>query len=675
MVATEAQRRANNKFLNKCIQNIPSAMPHLLPSEHAERKRILPPNTPRPGPIDIRHTEYYREIIDNFAPWSPIQQTSWMKAVQVGATTAAECIIIYFMDHAPSDLLYLTAKGDNVKRWVNRLEHAIDSYGIRELFVSTAGPEKGRSSADKSIQKNYKGCQANFGSLRSLADMSSETKRVVIRDEPGQVPIQLASGHGSVMEISYSRTNFWGKLRKILDISTPGASGSCAMEIEFLKGDQRYFWVPCPKCGEWQLLEFDRLWSANDKKIIDASYICSGPKECELKNYHKDQMIPEGLWVPTVETANPYHRSYQLSALYAPIGSIDWNEILAKKIEVEASDDPDAERQFNTLIKGVPHHETGKRPKITLQNPLRTARKSKELHDDIIFLTAAVDVQTGHQDPRMKKPRRLELNVMGHGSKHRAWHIEHVVFEGEVMSPDGEAWEKLLTWHDELIDNPYQKADESDLSGMPMFVFIDSGVHTQAVYEICSTRANYYPIKGFDSRLSTKNQNPEIDEQTAKNFVRFKPTNIGPGIRLYNIATNYYRAMLYQNVYRTQRHLEGPKADEKYGYLGFPNDYTDEMFNQLTAAEVLADGTFDKKNRAAEQMDLFVYNLCAGDVFIELRVQERRNRLKDNRLVNRNKIKNYNTAFALLEMKFEMGTATEEEVQRYQNTMADFMVF
>lgn len=207
-----------------------------------------------------------------------------------------------------------------------------------------------------------------------------------------------------------------------------------------------------------------------------------------------------------------------------------------------------------------------------------------------------------------------------------------------------------------------------------MFIFIDSGNRASTVYEFCSTRSGYFPIKGWDV-LRSKKHGEDLDLATARNYDRFRYADVGPGIRRYDIATNYYRGMLYNNIYRTQQHMKKPDADQQYGYIGFPEDFTDDMFKQLTNPEMLSDGSFDKCGRPAEQHDLFVYNLCCGDVFIETRVRERRARLRNDQRVNRNKIQNFTTQFALLEMKFEIGECTPEEEKEYLRTMADFTVF
>jgi phage terminase large subunit GpA-like protein len=59
-------------------------------------------------------------------------------------------------------------------------------------------------------------------------------------------------GEGDPVALAERRTTTFAR-RKILLTSTPTVKDFSRIEAEYLRSDQRRFYVPCPKCGamEW----------------------------------------------------------------------------------------------------------------------------------------------------------------------------------------------------------------------------------------------------------------------------------------------------------------------------------------------------------------------------------------------------------------------------------------
>ena len=51
--------KEQNSFLIEQIKLIPSNLFKMKVAEHAENIRVLPPGTPRPGPLDLGYTPYF----------------------------------------------------------------------------------------------------------------------------------------------------------------------------------------------------------------------------------------------------------------------------------------------------------------------------------------------------------------------------------------------------------------------------------------------------------------------------------------------------------------------------------------------------------------------------------------------------------------------------------------
>ena len=60
-------------FFARAIKRRPSAAPPRLISDYIEGRRIMPSNTPFPGPWQNARTPYWVEIMNSMSPFSPIQ--------------------------------------------------------------------------------------------------------------------------------------------------------------------------------------------------------------------------------------------------------------------------------------------------------------------------------------------------------------------------------------------------------------------------------------------------------------------------------------------------------------------------------------------------------------------------------------------------------------------------
>ena len=77
----------------------------------------------------------------------------------------------------------------------------------------------------------------------------------------------------------------------------------------------------------------------------------------------------------------------------------------------------------------------------------------------------------------------------------------------------------------------------------------------------------------------------------------------------------YQQHHIYNNLNKVRNE---EKEIQSPGFCEFPLDYKDEYFEQLRAEERLSDGSFyHPSNRANEALDLRVYNMAAGDIFLD----------------------------------------------------------
>jgi len=598
--------------------------PPALISQYVHGKRILPQDTPFPGPMDVDKIPYTKEIMDCLAPSSPITHVALMKGVQLGATATAENVIGYYMDPCPAPIMILSATDDAIKAWGGlRLEPLIDSLGIRDKLGLSNYNSKSRASGDTAERKNFSGGYIVLGSAQAPAKLRSFPIRVLIRDEIDGAPAMLITGEGNFLDVSEGRTNSFGAIKKIFDLSTPTTLENSLINQQYEKGDKRKYYVPCPHCNELQILEFggDKLLYGlkpvfdDDGVLTRVFYQC---KHChgEIENYHKTEMLAKGKWKATAKSYNGLYRSYHISSLYSPVGMFSWFDLYQKYLE--AKDKPDGMRSFVNLCLGLPYRETGSRPKLKNILELTGTYRAGTVPDGVLFLTAGIDVQSG-------KNSRLEMEVRGHGRLWRTWSICYLVFEGAVDNPLTGAWKKLADFFNDG-GNVYPRSDGVKMPIKMTFIDSGDGNGTDTVYQFCKMRRSVYPIKGRG--VIKKDKKKTGDAIDTHNFWPWKTSNIDSETTLVNISTNYYKRNIYNSLNNSFSFLDkirkeglNPDDPEIYklrpaGFSDFPLEYGEKYFNMLTAEELRTDGSFHAGGRRNEALDCAVYNAAAGSFFL-----------------------------------------------------------
>ena len=610
-------------------QKKPTKKPKDKISEYIEGLRILPPNTPFPGFWKNSRTPYLVEPMNNMGPSSHIQHTGIMKGAQLGFTAAAENIMGFWMDESPAEILYITATESLLMKWATkRLEPLIDSCCFRDKIYAQTENKGSRRTGDKIFSKEYVGGNLDMASAQSASGLRSDSKRILIRDEIDGAPVLLRTGEGNWIKVSDARTNAWGARKKILDFSTPTLFGLSLIDDIYQTGDKRKFSVPCPFCGKSQLLKFGSGHTQHGLKVDKkAGEIISVYYQCEfchdaIFNHHKTQMLNRGKWEPTSTSNSKTLRTYQISSLYSPVGMYSWTEMWN---EWEACrDDPELMRSFTNLYLGLPFKESGSRPKLSNVIELRGGYRQREVSNDVLYITMGIDVQAGSKKKDSPNPPRLEMEILGIGAGYRTWSIQYKRIEGDIDDPYDGAWSELSEWaKDGGLNFKKKNGQEINVS----LVFIDSGDgnYTDIVYKFSELWQNTYPIKGFN--VLKKNKKAVGDEVGPGNFQRYRSTKVAESIHLYSISTNFYKTSIYNNLKISRT----PSYPQRPGFCDFPVDYGEGYFRMLTAEEKRRDGSFHcPSGKRNEALDVRVYALCAGDVYLDARVQEVRAVMKNN---------------------------------------------
>jgi phage terminase large subunit GpA-like protein len=613
--------QSDTDFLREQIALKPTTRPREFISEYAEEKRVLPPNTPFPGPWRNSRTPYLVEIMNQMAPYSVAQHPRFMKCAQAGGTACAENIMAYYMDENPAPIMITSATEESIKDWMElRAEHVIDSCGFRhKIVLSTVTSSKSRKIGDKAMLKEFIGGFLTVASAQAAAKLRSKSIRILIRDEIDGAPEQLKSGEGNWLEVSEARTDAWGSRKKIFDFSTPATEHLSLINRLYLDGDRRIYLVPCPLCGKEQELEFGSEDTQHGLKPIRTAgilenvvYVCEKCHE-PLQNFHKVEMLARGRWEITAEREDPINPSYHISGLYSPVGMVSWTE-LYKKYE-RAIETPDGMRAFVTLSLGRPYRETGERPKLSNVIQNRGDYNSGTVPEGVVYLVAGIDVQAGSKRDDQNPPR-LEMEVMGIGKQYKTWSIAYKRFEGSISDPFEGAWAKLYEFERE---GGLVYRGKNGLEFPVEIIFIDSGDgnYTSTVYTFVQGWKKAFPSKGASKDIRRK-RGERADEVRDSTFKRYRWSKVSGDITLYNISTVFYKEHIYRDL-RIERRQTG---NQRPGFADFPADYPDSYFQMLTAEDHRTDGSFYcPSGRRNEALDCRVMCLCAADVYIDSQLE------------------------------------------------------
>jgi phage terminase large subunit GpA-like protein len=608
----------------KIWEGKPSEPPPRYISEYVEGNRIMPNNTPIPGPWRNWRTQFGVEIMNELSPWSPTQHVDVMSSSQMIKSALLENTIGYYIKN-PAPILFMSGTEALLRKWATkRLEPLIDSLDLRKHLIAPVENDKSRRTGDTTFQKLFNGGFLEMASSQSPSAQRADSVRILLLDEVDAAPSLLTTGEGFWDDNAEARTKSWGERRKILACSTPTEYQTSTIYRRFSRGDQCEYFVPCPLCGKFQILERGEsqthgLRAEMKNGEIDFIYYLCDYCHDAIFEHHKSDMIKNGRWEPKTKPER-LRRSFHINSLYSLIG-YKWIDYYTDYMNCKNDGNPEKMRVFTNHQDGMPYILSGERPKPERIFNNRGKYKIGEVPEDVLYLTVGIDVQLGSK-VNANNPARLEMQVLGHGFRHRVWSIDYQVFFGDTSHPEQGSWELLNKYADSINDLTYTRRVDG-FKFRPTLIFIDSGDGhtTSTVYQFCQTWRNTFPIKG--QRIIERERLKKPDEFRESSYRNY---NYKDG--LYTISTVLYKNIIYENLKLDRQSVE----PQKFGFIDFPIDYTEKYFDGLTAEEKMLDGSYESHGRRNEPLDTFVYALCAAEAYLDWDVNDRKLQAKKDGL-------------------------------------------
>jgi len=274
-----------------------------------------------------------REIMDCLSLHSPVREITVMKSSQVGVTDGPFiCSLGYYMEYAPCPVMVFMPTLEARDTWkvqkfnplltetpiIRNIMGGLRSRDAQHSKDVIEGPGfiiflAGGNSPNSYAQKSAKVVEAD--DLDRFTDSVGESTRKV-GDQ------KVRTSEGDPVELMRSRFKSFPNSYKFLKASTPTIKDASLIEREFNSGDGRRYHIECPSCGEFQVLKWSNV-KAN-VQMTEAWYVCEH-NGCIIHHQDKAKFLPEmghggtARWIPERPEITK-HRSYHISALYAPIG-------------------------------------------------------------------------------------------------------------------------------------------------------------------------------------------------------------------------------------------------------------------------------------------------------------------------------------------------------------------
>ena len=577
-------------------------------AEWAAEKRMVSAESgsPYPGKWSNERVPYMVEPMECMSLSDPCRSVTLAKSAQVAGTECGVNLFGYVVDENPAPMMIVLPTLDELRKYNRvKLQPTIDETPALKKKIEA---QKSRDeSGSTTLFKKFRGGFCQLTGANSSAGLQMLSVRVLILEEVTEFPPDV-DGRGDPAELAEKRTTAWSDTKKVVAISTPGIAGACRVSERYEASDQRRYYVPCPHCGDYQVLKHEQLKHRQDVPPYGAYFECLS-NQCTIEHFEKVAMVTAGVWVKTYDDADGAsppevirpkdleawrsrasagrEPGFHIWQAYSPL--VSWDDTVDEW--KKADGDPLKEKIYVQQVKGEAYEEEGDAPDYEELHKRRETYVKGKIPPGGLMLTGAADVQGN----------RLEWAVYAWGIGMTAWIVDHGIIEGDPAE-DPAVWRKL----DEITKRTYE-----DWQGnrWPIEAFgVDSGYLSSHVYQFCRRKERLFATDGRAGALQ-----PILGAPTVQD-IDWEGKKIKGGVKLWPVGTHPIKSDIYARLRKT---IEGPDPDGNWkpGAVHFYEGCDLEFFKQITAEyldEVIKrDGRIVRewvraRDRRNEQLDLIV---------------------------------------------------------------------
>lgn len=540
---------------------------NLAPSEWAERNLKIPEGNKVPGFYRIMNAPIQREPIDQFIN-PDCRRVTLMWGAQIGKTTAALAMQGYAIAQRPRSQMMLQPSQGDLGTWLetkfNPLVAASENIG---RLIAKA---RGREGVNNQRMKSYPGGFIMFAWAGSSRTMRGRSAPFIVCDETDGYN---TTDEGSPVSLIWQRAATFGDDRFLVEISTPTLKKASHIEAAFEAGDQRYFYVCCPDCGEKQILVWGNVtWSGRKStELHDAEKDLHDEHRPETAAYcceHCGLLWSDGQRVQSIRNAEeqgagwiaskPFkgHASYHAWEAYSTFRRLE--DIVQDYLDKLKIDDLQAFANVSLArtyeIKGDgcdPESLYGCREKFPDHCP-----------EGVLYITLGADMQMD----------RLEYEIVGWGTHGETWSLEYGILWGDPLA--GQVFYDL----EDIIKTKrfvFQDGTERSISAS----CLDTGGTTgypQAAYDWLKgkTGRRIFGVKGYS---------PSWGDPIVPGPKRKRSGKGQRKVAIFPVAVDEAKIVIYRRISQTV----GATASTAPGFMHIPDDRPEEWFKQITAESLV----------------------------------------------------------------------------------------
>lgn len=309
-----------------------------------------------PGKFSTRTRVYMREPLECFRD-KRITDLTICTGTQIGKTMIVMGGACWKLFNDPMNALWVMPNATLCESFsTNRWQPFLESTPLGDQK-----PTGAKRHLWKNLEQFFRRCTLTFVGSNSPANLASRPAGLLLMDEIDKFDLKSDREAGALQNAEERTKSFPYPLR--VKTSTPTTKYGEIWQ-EFLRGDQRYFYVPCPRCGEkirliWRCKGHDGeeagiRWYEHDEKESktqneagewewdfekvkkNTHYRC---QRCagKIQDSEKTIMLRGGEWRAHNPGAQAGRRSYHLNSLYAILKDTQWGNIAVKWLNTRGS--------------------------------------------------------------------------------------------------------------------------------------------------------------------------------------------------------------------------------------------------------------------------------------------------------------------------------------------------
>lgn len=527
---------------------------------------------PERGRWRNERTPYLVEPMECASSHSLYEQVVLMFATQMGKTEILYNSLLQRIHTQPQDMMLVQPTLQDAKDHssLRFLPTVIETPALQGLVATHKSRDESTSWRSRSIQGNF---AVFFAGANSASSIASKPLGFAVGDEIDLWPADV-DNMGPPLGLLMERMSNFAR-RKLLLASTPGVQGASEIERHYLASDRRKYYVPCPRCGAFQLLvwgedqEYGLKWlksPAGTPRPETAIYICRN-QACTIQEHSKTMMLAEGNWRAEVPgAARGKVAGFWINKLYSPLGWRSWAELVEEwllAVEQYRMGNAGPIKKFRNASLAETFKEKGQGAEHEA-----LARRAESFPMGIVprralMLTMGVDTQ----------PDRLEARIYAYGRGEESWLIGRHILYGDPNIEEGapgSPWTKLTQVRRTALQHEGGTTMFIEATGIDI-----QGHNTDAVYKYCRDHAheNVLAMRGDKDLGGPVLKRPKLID------ISWRGSTIKHGVKLWNVCVDTCKHIFYG---RLRLDSVGP------GYIHVPAELvnTDE-FEQMCAERLM----------------------------------------------------------------------------------------